>query len=68
LAVQQGSLYPALHRLEQQGWITAEWRESDLGRQAKFYKLTREGRRQLDRKLEIWNRLSSAVQLVLKRA
>ena len=66
--MQQGSLYPALHRLEQQGWITAEWRESDLGRQAKFYKLTREGRRQLDRKLEIWNRLSSAVQLVLKRA
>lgn len=68
LAVQQGSLYPALHRLEQQGWITAEWRESDLGRQAKFYKLTREGRRQLDRELATWNRLSSAVELVLKRA
>lgn len=68
LAVQQGSLYPALHRLEQQGWITAEWRESDIGRQAKFYKLTREGHRQLDRELESWNRLSSAVQLVLKRA
>ncbi len=68
LAVAQGSLYPALHRLEQQGWITAEWRESDLGRQAKFYKLTREGRRQLDRELETWDRLSSAVQLVLKRA
>ena len=68
LAVRQGSLYPALHRLEQQGWITAEWRESDLGRQAKFYKLTGEGRRQLDRELETWNRLSSAVQLVLKRA
>lgn len=68
LAVAQGSLYPALHRLEQQGWITAEWRESDLGRQAKFYKLTGEGRRQLDRELETWNRLSSAVQLVLKRA
>jgi transcriptional regulator len=67
LAVQQGSLYPALHRLEQQGWITAEWKESDLGRQAKFYKLTREGRRQLDRELETWDRLSSAVQLVLKR-
>lgn len=67
LAVQQGSLYPALHRLEQQGWITAQWKESDLGRQAKFYKLTREGRRQLDRELETWDRLSSAVQLVLKR-
>ncbi len=68
LAVQQGSLYPALHRLEQQGWITAEWKESDLGREAKFYTLTREGRRQLERELETWNRLSSAVQLVLKRA
>jgi transcriptional regulator len=68
LAVQQGSLYPALHRLEQQGWITAEWKESDLGRQAKFYKLTREGRRQLDRELDNWSRLSSAVQLVLERA
>ena len=68
LAVQQGSLYPALHRLEQRGWVTAEWRESDLGREAKFYKLTREGRRQLDRELESWNRLSSAVQIVLKRA
>jgi transcriptional regulator len=68
LAVQQGSLYPALHRLEQQGWIAAEWMESDLGREAKFYKLTREGRRQLDREMENWRRLSSAVQLVLERA
>ena len=68
LAVQQGSLYPALHRLEQQGWIGAEWKESDSGRQAKFYKLTREGRRQLDRELQQWSRLSSAVQLVLDRA
>ncbi len=68
LAVQQGSLYPALHRLEQQGWITAEWKESDLGREAKFYRLTREGRRQLERELESWNRLSSAVRLVLERA
>jgi transcriptional regulator len=68
LAVQQGSLYPALHRLEQQGWITAEWKESDLGREAKFYKLTREGRRQLERELDNWSRLSSAVQLVLERA
>ena len=68
LAVQQGSLYPALHRLEQQGWITAEWKDSELGRQAKFYTLTREGRRQLERELQSWSRLSSAVQLVLKRA
>ncbi len=68
LAVQQGSLYPALHRLEQQGWITAEWKDTDLGREAKFYGLTREGRRQLERELETWNRLSSAVQLVVERA
>ena len=68
LSVQQGSLYPALHRLEQQGWITAEWKDTELGRQAKFYELTREGRRQLERELQSWSRLSSAVQLVLKRA
>ena len=68
LSVQQGSLYPALHRLEQQGWITAEWKDTELGRQAKFYALTREGRRQLERELETWGRLSSAVQLVLRRA
>ena len=67
LSVQQGSLYPGLHRLEQQGWITAEWKDTDLGRQAKFYALTREGRRQLERELQSWSRLSSAVQLVLKR-
>ncbi len=67
LAVQQGSLYPALHRLEQQGWVTAEWKASDSGRDAKFYTLTREGRRQLERELESWSRLSSAVQLVLQR-
>lgn len=68
LAVQQGSLYPALHRLEQQGWITAEWKDTELGRQAKFYALTREGRRQLERELQSWGRLSSAVQHVLRRA
>lgn len=68
LAVQQGSLYPALHRLEQQGWVTAEWKASDSGRDAKFYTLTREGRRQLERELESWSRLSSAVQLVLQRS
>ena len=68
LSVQQGSLYPALHRLEQQGWITAEWKDTELGREAKFYTLTREGRRQLERELANWSRLSSAVQLVLQRA
>lgn len=68
LSVQQGSLYPALHRLEQQGWITAEWKESDVGREAKFYALTREGRRQVECELATWTRLSSAVQLVLSRA
>jgi transcriptional regulator len=68
LAVGQGSLYPALHRLEHQGWIVSEWKESDLGRQARFYGLTREGRQQLERELESWKRLSSAVGLVLKRA
>jgi len=68
LSVQQGSLYPALHRLEQQGWITAEWKDSDLGRSAKFYSLTREGKQQLARELENWTRLSSAVGLLLKRA
>ena len=67
LSVQQGSLYPALHRLEHQGWIAADWKDTDLGRSAKFYALTREGRRQLERELESWNRLSSAVRLLLKR-
>ena len=68
LRVQQGSLYPALHRLEQQGWISAEWRDSDAGRNAKFYALTREGKQQLSRELESWNRLSSGVRLLLRRA
>ena len=68
LSVQQGSLYPALHRLENQGWINAEWKSSEHGRDAKVYELTREGRRQLTRELESWNRLSSAVGLLLQRA
>jgi transcriptional regulator len=68
LSVGQGSLYPALHRLEQQGWIQAEWKESDLGRSAKFYALTREGRKQLDRELQSWERLSSAVHLLIENA
>jgi transcriptional regulator len=68
LSVGQGSLYPALHRLEQQGWISAEWKDSDLGRSAKFYSLTREGRKQLESELKTWTRLSSAVALVIQRA
>jgi transcriptional regulator len=68
LSVGQGSLYPALHRLEQQGWITAEWKDSELGRVAKFYSLTREGKKQLERELRNWDRLSSAVQLLIQNA
>ena len=66
LQVQQGSLYPALYRLEQQGWIKAEWRATDGGRQAKFYSLTAPGRRRLDAELANWNRLSSAIDLVMR--
>jgi PadR family transcriptional regulator len=68
LSVGQGSLYPALHRLEQQGWISAEWKDSDLGRSAKFYSLTRDGRKQLERELKSWARLSSAVALLIESA
>ena len=68
LSVGQGSLYPALHRLEHQGWIRAEWKASDLGRDAKFYALTREGRRRLEHELRMWERLSSGVQLLIERA
>jgi transcriptional regulator len=66
LQVQQGSLYPALYRLEQQGWITADWRESETGRQAKFYRLTRAGRKRLEKELANWDRLSSAINLVVR--
>ena len=68
LSVGQGSLYPALHRLEQQGWITAEWKDSDLGRPAKLYALTKEGKKQLERELQSWKRLSSAVELLIENA
>jgi transcriptional regulator len=61
----QGSLYPALHRLEAQGWIDAEWGVSEKGRQAKFYKLTRAGRRQLETETATWERFAAAVGLVL---
>ncbi len=66
LVVNQGSLYPALHRLEHQGWIEAEWGVSDNNRQAKFYRLTRDGRQQLADETEYWTRFTSAVSLVLK--
>ena len=66
LLIQQGSLYPALHRLEQQAWITAEWRKTDTGRMAKFYSLTRSGRRQFEKELESWTRLSAAINLVVQ--
>lgn len=65
LQVPQGSLYPALHRLEQQGWIGSEWGTSENNRKAKFYSLTRAGRTQLGVEAENWNRLSAAIGLVL---
>ena len=66
LQVQQGSLYPALHRLEGRGWLKAEWRNSETGREAKFYSLTRKGRKQLDVERLNWERLSQAIALVLR--
>ena len=68
LQVTQGSLYPALHRLEQQGWLRAAWAATDTGREAKVYTLTAAGRRQLSKELESWDRLSSAIQLVVREA
>src|SRR5689334_188132 len=68
LQVQQGSLYPALHRLEQQAWIQAEWGESENNRRAKYYSLTKAGRKQLDQELANWERLSSAITLVVRTA
>jgi PadR family transcriptional regulator PadR len=66
LQVQQGSLYPALHRLEKRGWLRAEWGEAETGREAKFYSLTRVGRRQLEDETANWERLSGAVTLILR--
>jgi PadR family transcriptional regulator, regulatory protein PadR len=68
LLVQQGSLYPALHRLEQQGWLKAEWRDTDLGRRAKFYSLTRTGRKQLESEVAQWERLSRGINSILSEA
>jgi transcriptional regulator len=66
LRVNQGSLYPALHRLEGQGWIASEWGVSENNREAKFYRLTRTGQRQLQRETEQWDRMSAAVGRVLR--
>jgi|SRR6516162_2436730 transcriptional regulator len=66
LQVSDGSLCPALHKLEQEGWITAEWKTSELGRRAKFYSLTRFGRRQLEKETAVWERLSGAISQVVR--
>ena len=68
LQIKQGSLYPALHRLESQGLIRAEWRVNETGREAKFYTLTKAGRAQLQAELSQWERLSAAIQLTLRHA
>lgn len=68
LQIQQGSLYPALHRLEQQAWIEAEWRPTETGRMAKFYSLTPSGRKQLETELANWVRLSTAINIVVQEA
>ena len=66
LQVHQGSLYPALHRLEDQGWLQAEWKESETGRQAKFYSLTKKGRKHMDAEVANWEHLCDAVGLILR--
>lgn len=68
LQVNQGSLYPALHRLEHQGWIKAEWGVSELGRRARFYRLTASGQKQLERETDNWTRLAAAIGRVLEMA
>jgi PadR family transcriptional regulator PadR len=68
LQVQQGSLYPALHRLEKRGWLKASWGEAETGREAKFYSLTAHGRKQLAEESANWRRLSEAVTLILETA
>ncbi|HJQ98978.1 MAG TPA: PadR family transcriptional regulator [Candidatus Polarisedimenticolaceae bacterium] len=68
LIVEEGSLYPALYRMEEKGWISAEWGKSDNNRRAKFYGLTRAGRKQLAEETRVWDRVSRAIQLVLSPA
>ena len=66
LGVSDGSLYPALHKLEQRGWIKAEWRSSENNRRAKFYSMTRLGRKQLEKETANWNRISAAISAIVK--
>jgi len=66
--VPQGSLYPALHRLEERGWLEAEWKDTSTGREAKFYRLTRKGRKQLDTEVLNWEQLTDAVSMILRTA
>ena len=66
LQVSEGSLYPALHKLEQEGWISAEWRPSENNRRAKFYSLTRPGRKQLEKETANWDRLAGAITQIVK--
>jgi PadR family transcriptional regulator, regulatory protein PadR len=66
--VPQGSLYPALHRLEERGWLEAEWKDTSTGREAKFYRLTRKGRKQLESEVLNWEQLTDAVSLILRTA
>jgi PadR family transcriptional regulator, regulatory protein PadR len=68
IQIQQGTLYPALHRLENRGYLTADWKPSDTGREAKFYRLTTKGRAQLKEETANWARLAEAIQLVLQTA
>ena len=68
LQVQQGSLYPALHRLEKRRWLKAEWAATDTGREARFYTLTKAGRQQLEEQCESWERLSAAISGILRTA
>ena len=68
LQVQQGSLYPALHRLERRGWIKADWDVSDNNRRAKYYELTKKGRRQLEAQTDAWRSLTAAINLLLDRS
>lgn len=68
IQVNQGSLYPALHRLEQKGWLKSDWRQSETGREAKFYSLTRAGAKQLAVEKKSWDRLTTAVRLIFEEA
>jgi transcriptional regulator len=68
LTVEEGSLYPSLYRMEEKGWIEPEWGQSEKGRRAKFYSLTKEGRRQLEREQQTWDRMALAIGNVLRNA